>query len=706
MADIYGDLISAAFEKLSADPSGTGNVKGRAYVHSTDNLVKWYNGSVWKTLVETDTAQALTNKDIDGGTASNTSRLTLPKAAYSTLTGLTRKAGTLLFDTTSNRPYYDDGTNLKLVGSGSGGGSGVNYIANPDGEGGTTGWTAFADAAAATPVDMTGGSPNSTFTTSTSSPLRGAQSFLWTKSGSASRQGEGFSYTFTADSADLSKVMQISFDVDATDANYTDSELTVWVRDNTNGTLIYPAFQGIKKAKYTFQTTFVATTGTSYTFGVYTSGTSTANYTIKFDNFQVGPVLANLGVPVEDLKSYTPTLNSTTNVVLNQAWAGRFGQFLIVKGYVTYNGAGNNSTFTVGLPAGCTFDATVGTSNIGDVFNMGNWQDFGTGNKQAVATYNSTSSVKFIIEGAGSDLNSSSFANNDVFSYLLMIPIAEWAGSAVNLSQAQPEYAYSNGTWDANNTVNFAYGPEGAALGGALTANRTKTVRFFTPVQATDRVELQFSYDRKTWVSANGAVLDTIVVVPSVNSGATAYAGIWSRSGSTAFDVDVTFGRYAVIANDDTPATDWPSANAFWRVAKYPGGVQVASPVTTRFRSKGLLADVTADGVLNDLTFTLIPGKTYRINMHLTGTIHTSDQNVEITVKDGATEIGYSNMGNRDAAGNQGATWSYTKIVTITNGSLTFTLGSLSASGFISASNGRSYVQVEELSTHVTTPAW
>jgi len=71
----------------------------------------------------------------------------------------------------------DDGTETK-VGAGSGG---INYISNPDFESTTTGWAVYADAAATTPVDGTGGSANITLTRSTSSPLRGTANGLITK---------------------------------------------------------------------------------------------------------------------------------------------------------------------------------------------------------------------------------------------------------------------------------------------------------------------------------------------------------------------------------------------------------------------------------------------------------------------------------------------------------------------------------------------
>lgn len=61
-------------------------------------------------LVTTDDIQVITAKDIDGGTASNTSRITVPKASTATLAALTRKEGTIAYDTTLDALVVDDGS--------------------------------------------------------------------------------------------------------------------------------------------------------------------------------------------------------------------------------------------------------------------------------------------------------------------------------------------------------------------------------------------------------------------------------------------------------------------------------------------------------------------------------------------------------------------------------------------------------------------
>jgi len=64
------------------------------------------------TLIGKQTIDILTNKDIDGGTASNSNRFTIPKNTTANLNALTRKQGTIVYDTTDNKLKFDNGVNL------------------------------------------------------------------------------------------------------------------------------------------------------------------------------------------------------------------------------------------------------------------------------------------------------------------------------------------------------------------------------------------------------------------------------------------------------------------------------------------------------------------------------------------------------------------------------------------------------------------
>lgn len=100
--------------------------------------------------------EVLSNKDIDGGTASNANRITIPKNIKTNLDGLTRKEASVVYGTDTKTLYYDDGISLKKVGSGSG--DGINYILNPGAEDDTTGWQVYTDYVNGSGADILGDS--------------------------------------------------------------------------------------------------------------------------------------------------------------------------------------------------------------------------------------------------------------------------------------------------------------------------------------------------------------------------------------------------------------------------------------------------------------------------------------------------------------------------------------------------------------------
>jgi hypothetical protein len=522
-------------------------------------------------LVTTDGTQVLTAKDIDGGTASNTSRITIPKAATATLNALTRKQGTLVYDTDVNKLKFDDGSILNLVGSGSGAGS-INYILNPDAEENTLGWATYADAASAVPVDGTGGSPNVTFTRSTSSPLRGTASFLFTKD-AANRQGQGASYNFTIASADVSKTLQISFDFEAL-SGYATNDMRAYIYDVTNAVLITPAAVDIAAAKYQFQTTFVASTSTSYRLILHVASTNATAYTARFDNVVVGPQLLSLGSAMSDWTSFVPVTQGFGTISSTSMSFTRVGPIVKVLGDFVV-GTSTAVQARINLPQSGT-SATSSLSVVGQW-----WRDTASGSsvkKGAIIASPGEAFVKFSLDEFtlaaspaaavnGSDL----FIPSNRYYFSFELPVAEWANSSVYLSGAQPEYAFNTDTADADATTGFGYGPQGTQANYTFTAARKKRVRFLTPRQATDMLEFQVSEDRVNFttvpfLSSAGSVIAAYDTATNVG------AAITLVSGSTT-DFDVQFGRYRSATNN------WSNGTWYWRVVKVPGQVQVASPV-------------------------------------------------------------------------------------------------------------------------------
>ena len=172
----------------------------------------------------------------------------------------------------------------------SGGAGGINYIENPDAEINVDGWTRYLDAVSEIPEDGSGaGIVDITFTRNTTNPLRGTADFNLNKI-AQNAQGQGVSYDFTIDVADQAKKLTISFDYDASDANYADDDIKVFIYDVTNTTLIRVNGEDLKGGKGTHYAQFqTAADSTSYRLILHVSSTNAAAYDVFFDNVKVGP---------------------------------------------------------------------------------------------------------------------------------------------------------------------------------------------------------------------------------------------------------------------------------------------------------------------------------------------------------------------------------------------------------------------------------
>lgn len=498
-ADINGSA-AIAYSKLAAlsaskalQSDGSGFVSASSVTSSELGFLTGLTSSA----VGTTQSQTLTNKVLTGNTAVNlvsgsgtltlntTGTITVPNATdtlvgKATTDALSNKEFTdsLLMDqiatpstpaASKDRLYFKSDNNLykldstgleSAVGTGSGG---INYVTTPDGNS-TTGWTTYADAAGVTPVDATGGSPNSTWTSSASAPLRGANSFLWTKSGAANRQGEGVSYAFTIDSADQSKAQYVSFDYSIASGTFsggsstTDSDLEVYVYDVTNAVVIQPTIYKLDCSavgtnciyKSQFQ---AASNSTSYRLAIHTATTSTSNYTVKFDNFIVGPQNQTFGVPVTDHQSFTMNISATTSAptkattrTIDNAQWWRVGDTMFIHydyEHTSSSGAAaGTGTYLFGLPTGYTIDTTkqnAGTALGGETVGNAFFDDGTTRFEGHAKVYDST----HIALGVGNDTSALSFISSTFgqlggaatqrYSFDVRVPILGW-GSTTAMS--------------------------------------------------------------------------------------------------------------------------------------------------------------------------------------------------------------------------------------------------------------------------------
>jgi hypothetical protein len=287
--------------------------------------------------------------------------------------GTAAPVGSIALDYSNGKTYKKTGslaTEWAELGSGVGG---INYIVNPDAESGTTGWSTYADAAGAQPVDGTGGTPNVTWTRSTTTPLRGTGDFNFVKD-AVNRQGQGVSYDVTVDNADLARVLTVSFDYEVVSGTYATGDLTVYLIQDPTGTpvVIQPAGYQVVAATAGNKMTQIATFQTdssqkSYRLCFHIATTSALDYTLALDNIVVGPTQKVYGAPVTDWISYTPTIGSTTGSVTNATAAAKYrrvGDSIEGEATITFSAA--SAAFTgpnITLPAGL-FGDTSKITNI------------------------------------------------------------------------------------------------------------------------------------------------------------------------------------------------------------------------------------------------------------------------------------------------------------------------------------------------------
>lgn len=367
----------------------------------------------------------------------------------------------------------------------------INYIsANPDAEVDTTGWATYADAAANTPVDGTGGSPSSTWTRTTSSPLRSGASFLWTKAGSANRQGEGVSYAFSIDNADQAKPLAITFDYlvasgtftasngvtaplndGTTTTNAGNSDLEVFIYDVTNSVLIPVAPQVLTSNSsvnsFQFKGVFQsASNSTSYRLIIHTATTTTNNFTVKFDNFFVGPQSVSYGAPATDWVAYTPTFTGFGTPTGVNFISRRVGDTLEIDGTFTtgtctgteaqitlgFNGINGNVTSSSALPTLSIAGECIGAGAASSTY-FGNIQVLKEASKGYITFSLHTSTANGFSKGTGSGV----FSNSTTYTFVAKVPIAGWSSTVLMSNDTDTRVVAALYTGRATGTFNSSF---------------------------------------------------------------------------------------------------------------------------------------------------------------------------------------------------------------------------------------------------------
>lgn len=359
---------------------------------------------------------------------------------------------------------------------GGGAGGAINLIGNPDAEQNTTGWSTYADAAGARPVNGTGGSANITWTRSTSSPLKGAASFLLTKD-AANRQGEGVSYDFTVDPIYRAKVLQIEIPMIVVSGTFaagsssSDSDVIAYIYDVTNSRLIEPttfkffnnSTSVADKLVANFQT---SADGATYRLILHVATTSASAFVLKFDEISVSPTTLSYGTPISDWKQdNTSTISRFAGFGTPSSlsyWWRRVGSEMQLRGSANA-GTTTASLGEIPLPSSYSIGTTSLASTTRNFLGL-LWRGNGPSSQYASTitgpfpiienTATSTTSVFFTVApnssadfGAGTG-GSTAFGSGDFMSWEFSVPIAGWSAqvqsSDVNDQRIVALRAYRN----------------------------------------------------------------------------------------------------------------------------------------------------------------------------------------------------------------------------------------------------------------------
>lgn len=372
--------------------------------------------------------------------------------------------GDIYYDNSLNKfRKYENGAWTDL-GSGSGG-AGRNYFSDPDAS--IIGkFVRYADAAAPTPVDGVGGSPASTTSLNTSTPIIGLSSYRFSKA-SGNRQGEGWSITtdIPLDApVKAGEPITVQFRY-RTSANYAAGDMKMFVY--LVGPNTVQALTGIRNdgaftndlgatggeiGQFTGTCNADATTTAIRVIGHIATNTNTTTWDIDVDEITIGTSVTLTAPIVTDWVPFTGNVVGTTSGTLNIGTGGgavslfewrRVGQQMQIRYRLRIGTSGAtdvSGSYIFPLP------------NLGLTYVGGNYIAVGTGDITVLATANPaailigkifTTGVVFSLP-SGTLLNGGTgsllFNNGNELNFIGQIQVQQWANSTNIISSTQAQF--------------------------------------------------------------------------------------------------------------------------------------------------------------------------------------------------------------------------------------------------------------------------
>jgi hypothetical protein len=427
-----------------------------------------------------------------------------------------------------------------------------------------------------------------TIARSASSPLR--QSFSYEITVSGSPTGAFIeSPLLTLDSADLGKPIPVSFDLSG---NTTSDHWQAYIcRYDSNDVLqeriviagtasaSTPFSARLPTGNTQFNGFFVPTSTATDQYALRILCNSNSAAALKVDSLFAGPQPIRVGGAGQDGQAYTPTLTNGTNITPTGSW-GRSLDAMLGNVTLAVTGSGSGGTLAISLPSGYSINTTLNPVNS----TVGTFRffDSGTNHRVGAVVIASSTTLNIYLDSGSGAMQGSDFAINDTVNLDFKVIITGWSSNVTMADRSVEEFAWNS---DVSSTASvtasgFSNGPSGVLFNAAWSTNTqwTRRVRFNTPRQDTDKIQIELNYQGLGWVPFEQSH-------PRLRQSSTFYGVEIRPVSGTLTDFDIVFfsgGYEASNATYGGNGTTYSNLNtSLWRVRKVSGGAQVGYPISS-----------------------------------------------------------------------------------------------------------------------------